>query len=419
MLTPVELGRRLRTARESCGLTQDDVATELGVSRPTVAQLELGNRGVSGIELGKLAFLFGRDMRELLADEYDDGDPLGALFRSETEVSGDDGVVRKLRECVALGRELTNLERLVGIDRDVSIAATYPLPAPRTRWDAIEQGARVAEEERRRLGLGAGPAPELDELLETQGVRTALVDLPGDVSGLTISDPRIGLFVVANETQHASRRRFSFAHEYAHVLLDRARFGMVSRGSKRDELVEVRANSFAACFLMPEEGVFAFIANLGKGRPARMQLDIFDGEQSVQAEMRTAPSSQDLQVYDLVLLAHHFDVSRATALYRLKNLRVIKQQQFEDLRVAEANHGQKIATALALPSLDHAEARAAFRRRFLGLALEALRRGEITRSKLEELGAMQGVAKDDVSRLLAETGLDGMGPADVAIPDGG
>src|SRR5271154_1581858 len=98
MVTAAELGRRLKAARESCGLTQDDVAAELELSRSTVAQIELGNRGVSGIELGKLAFLFGRDMREFLATEYLDADPLGVLFRSETEVSGSDVVVGKLRE---------------------------------------------------------------------------------------------------------------------------------------------------------------------------------------------------------------------------------------------------------------------------------------------------------------------------------
>jgi hypothetical protein len=102
----------------------------------------------------------------------------------------------------------------------------------------------------------------------------------------------------------------------------------------------------------------------------------------------------------------------------LKNLRILKQQEFEALRLADEKHGQEVAKALALPSPDQAEARAAFRRRFLGLALEALRRGAITRSKLEELGAMQGVAKDDVSRLLTETGLDDAEPADVTIPDG-
>lgn len=417
MLTPAELGRRLKAARESCGLTQDEVAAELSVSRSTVAQIELGNRGVSGIELGKLAYLFGRDMREFLAAEYQDADPLGALFRSETEVSGSDVVVRKLRECVALGRELTNLERLVGIDRDVSIAATYQLAAPRSRWEAIEQGSRIAEEERRRLGLGAGPAPDLGELLETQGVRTALVKLPDDVSGLTISDERIGLFVVANEDHHVWRRRFSFAHEFAHVLLDRARFGMVSRGSKRDDLVEVRANSFAACFLMPSEGVHQFIATLGKGKPTRMQLDVFDDAQPVPVETRTDPSSQAIQIYDLVQLAYHFGVSRMTALYRLKNLRLLKQAEFENLRAADEQRGDGVARALRLVPPDHEALRGAFRHRFLGLALEAFRREQITRSKLEELAAMMDVSKREVNALLEETGLEGVDEVDVSLPD--
>ncbi len=416
MVTAAELGRRLRAARESCGLTQDDVATDLSLSRSTVAQIELGNRGVSGIELGKLAFLFGRDMREFLAAEYEEADPLGALFRTETEVSGDD-VVRKLRECVALGRELTNLERLVGIDRDASIAATYQLGPPRNRWDAIEQGARIADEERRRVGLGAGAAPDLDELLETQGVRTALVQLPDDVSGLTIRDSRIGLFVVANTDHHVWRRRFTFAHEYAHVHLDRARFGMVSRGSKRDDLIEVRANSFAACFLMPSDGVHQFVATLGKGRPTRAQLEVFDGEQPVAVETRTDPSSQVIQIYDLVQLAHHFGVSRATALYRLKNLRLLKPNEFEALRTADEKHGEGVARALQLPSPDHEALRTAFRRRFLGLALEAFRREQITGTKLEELARMVDVSKEELGALLEETGLESIERIDVALPD--
>ena len=55
-----ELGRRLRVARESCGLTQEDVAKHLGVSRPTVAQMELGNRAVTSLELDKLAYFLSR-----------------------------------------------------------------------------------------------------------------------------------------------------------------------------------------------------------------------------------------------------------------------------------------------------------------------------------------------------------------------
>lgn len=409
MISAEELGRRLRAARESCGLTQDDVASELGIARSSVAQIELGNRGVGGLELGKLAHLFGRDMRDLVAVEYPEADPIGALLRAEVQVAGADVVVRKLRECVALGRELSSLERLVGIDREVSLAATYQLAPPRTRWDAIDQGVRIADEERRRLGLGATPAPDLAELLETQGVRTALVKLPDDVSGLTISDPRIGLFVVANERHHLRRRVFSFAHEYAHVLLDRSNFGLISRASKRDELLEVRANSFAACFLMPSEGVHQFMGNLGKGRPSRLQFDVFDDSDAVSVETRTDPRSQAIQLYDLVQLARHFGVSTQAALYRLKNLRLLKTPEFEALKAADAANGQRVAKLFDWLEPDQDVSRSAFRRRFLGLALEAFRREKIVKAKLVELAKMVGVSKSEITALLDDTGIDGAG----------
>src|SRR2546429_8960590 len=70
----IELGRRIRQARESCGMTQDEVAEKLGVSRPIVVQIEQGKRPVSGIELQTLAYLFARDIRDLLADEFAEDD---------------------------------------------------------------------------------------------------------------------------------------------------------------------------------------------------------------------------------------------------------------------------------------------------------------------------------------------------------
>jgi DNA-binding XRE family transcriptional regulator len=210
-------------------MTQEDAATHIGVSRPTFVQIEAGNRSVSSLELDKLAYLFGRDIREFVADTFHEEDALTALFRAQSAVVGEPEVLDKLRECMALGRELTNLERLVGIDRDLSAMATYAFPAPRTRWEAIQQGQRLADAERRRLGIGFAPLPDVSELLESQGVRTALVELPDDVSGLTLSDRKVGLFVVANGAHHHLRRRFSFTHEYAHVLADRDRFGLSQR----------------------------------------------------------------------------------------------------------------------------------------------------------------------------------------------
>ena len=246
-----ELGRRIRVAREARGLTQDDVAQHLGLSRPTVAQMELGNRAVTSLELDQLARWFGRDLREFVADDFREQDALGALFRADEAVIQQPHVIDALRNCATLGREVTNLEQLLGIDREGVAAAVYPSPMPRSRWQAVQQGERVASQERRRLGLGIAPVGSISELLETQGVRTALIDLPDDVSGLTMADPAIGVFIVANREHHAVRRRFSLAHEYAHALLDRDRLGTVSRTTERNDLVEVRADTSQPRFSFP------------------------------------------------------------------------------------------------------------------------------------------------------------------------
>lgn len=411
-VSPQEMGRRLRAARESCGMTQEDVARRLGVSRPTVAQMELGNRASTSIELDKLAYLFGRDIREFVADSFEEEDALAVLFRAEPEIANHEDVADSLRACIALGREVTNLEGLLGIDRDLSGAVTYDVVAPRSRWDAIQQGERAAEQERRRQGLGWAPAPPLPELLETQGVRTGIVDLPEEISGITISNQSVGLFIVANRQHVPARRRFSFAHEYAHVLFDRRMKGIVTRSSDRDELVEVRANAFAAAFLMPPEGIRQFVNALGKGQPSRAIAQVFDEAGAVQAEGRAAPGSQDIQLYDVVHLAHYFGVSRLAALFRLRNLKLLTQGEFDQLKAADdAGYGSELALLLNLPDSEGADDKDGFRHRVLSLALEAYRRELITRSKFVEVSVLLSMGEAEVSELLQQAGLGNGAPA--------
>lgn len=399
-------------------MTQEEVAGALGVSRATVTQMELGKRSVSSLELDRLAYLYGRDIREFLAREFRERDALSALFRAEADAAEQREMLERVRACMALRRELTSLERLLGIDRDLSAAATYPMSQPRNRWDAIQQGQRIADEERRRLGLGWAPAPELTNILETQGVRTGLVELPDDISGLTLTDPGVGLFIVVNRDHHIRRRRFSFAHEYAHVLLDRDALGMVSRASERDDLLEVRANAFGASFLMPERGVREYTAALGKGKPSRANAKVFDEADALAVEGRTAPGTQEIQLYDVVQMAHHFGVSVIAALYRLRNLRLITDPQLERLKEQDRDGlANQIAALLELEEPQHDEARNWFKRRVLGMALEAYRREAITRAKLKELAEMVAAPTDELERLLAEIDVDDSGEGDVLLPD--
>lgn len=407
-LTKEELGRRIRSAREGCGLTQEQLGEPAGLSRLAVGQIEAGTRSVSSIELERIAYALGRDIKSFFAESFAQHDALAALFRSDDASAEQTELLRALRDSLALGREMTTLERLLEIDRAQLLTAAYELPVPSSRWDAIQQGQKIAAEDRQRLGLGVSPVTKLGELLEAQGVRTGTVNLPNNISGLTLSDEAIGVFVVINADHAELRRRFSLAHEYAHVLLDRDRFGAISRAENRADLLEVRANAFAAEFLTPAEAVTQFVQALGKGSASRTHVAVFDEAEAVQVEQRATPGSQEIQLYDVVLLAHHFGVSRISALYRLKNLRLIDEREFQHLKAKEdAGAGKAIADFLAAPEHSREDSsRDDFRRRFLGLAMEAYRREEITRSKFVELATMVGMRRNDVQAALSSANLD-------------
>jgi len=385
-----EIGRRLRAAREAASLTQEQAGGRIGLSRSAIAQIELGNRSVSSIELDRLGFLYGRDIRDFFSEEFAREDSLLALFRADPDIAAQPETGDALRRCVALGRELTNLERLVGVLDESLCAVRYAVPEPRFRYEAIKQGAGLADQERRRLSLGDAPIEDISELLQRQGIRTGMIDLPGDVSGLSFFDRKIGPFAIANRRERIVRRTFSFAHEYAHVLVDCDSRGIISRAGDRDGLREVRANAFAANLLLPEAGVRQFLAELGKGGESRLFVETpTDDDQATALEARGGSATQEIRLHQVALLAHHFRTSRAMVLYRLRNLQLVSERQLKALLEQEqCGRGREIARLLQLPEPDHALERNRFRPRFLTLALEAFAQEKITRSKLEELFAI-------------------------------
>jgi Zn-dependent peptidase ImmA (M78 family)/transcriptional regulator with XRE-family HTH domain len=424
-ITPQVLAARLRATREAAGLTQEAVARHLELPRSSLAQIELGNRTVTGLELDALARLYARSLEELLAEEFLPGDSLVAIFRAEASFADSGEVAKAVSDSVALARELANLEDLLGIDRAALRAPSYADSTPHSKWQGIDQGTRAASAERRRLNLGELPLGDLEDLLRSQGARTALLELPQDVSGFTLMEPSLSFLVVANRQHPALRARFSWVHEYAHLLFDRHRKGMISRESGRADLPEVRANAFAAAFLIPELGAREFLAGIGKGQPSRDKWTVFDEGDVISAEVRAEPGSQTVQLYDVVLLAHHFGVSRLAALYRLRNLRLISQGELEVLlREEQEGRGREIERSLCLPGTrDESDKRMAspkdFQSRFLALAIEAYRREKISSGKLSELASMAGFSSSALARVLQAAGLDDEKPdSEVLLPKG-
>ena len=417
-VSPAVLASRLRQSRESVGLTQSQVEEQLPLPRNARAQSEAGERQVRSTELHALAQLYGREMAEFFQPEFDSNSPLLALFREQLGAELQPALLQTAGRFLELGRRLDRLERDLRFARHPSAPVAREAAAePRGIMDAVRQGEALADRERGRLGLGTQPVADLAELLETQGVRTLAAELPEGVDGMTLHAPEISPFVVVGAGGVIGRRRFSLAHEYAHVLLDRARGWMVSRRENQKDLREVRANAFASSFLMPAAGVEEFMHGLGKPR-RRNTSAVYEGD-GLRSVRNTEPGEiSEVQAFDVVQLAAYFQVSREAALFRLANLDFVKPGDRDGLQNQVRERGAELARLMGVrEEVDGQESMAASRHRLFGLLLEALRREEVSRRWALESIRMAGFEAEDFEQAIEAAGLQDP-PADVLLPEG-
>jgi transcriptional regulator with XRE-family HTH domain len=71
-----QIGRRIAAMRKIKGLSQVDLANSVKISRPSLTQIELGNRRIDVIELHNLSRVLGFSIDDLLSDEYDNNQKL-------------------------------------------------------------------------------------------------------------------------------------------------------------------------------------------------------------------------------------------------------------------------------------------------------------------------------------------------------
>ncbi len=367
-----DLGRRIARARERRGLTQAQLAQAVDLSQSAISRIESGVRAVDSLELARIAAEIGVSVLELL-EERPLPDELLA-FAGRLQAARAPGAVDRARRRVT---ELLELHRLLS-DLGVPPERAPEIPiSPLSRGGrAIDQGAELARRARTHLGLGDEPLPDLVELLEERlGVHVAVEPLPEGVEGLCIRLEDFCLALVRSQPV-VGRERFTLAHELGHLLAGDAEPLHLDEQLFGQGLQEIRANAFAAHFLMPEAGL----------------------------RKRVRGRSVDGQV--VCELQYAFGVSLEALLWHLRNLSLIDEPTQRELQAS----GPK-ALALRYGYLTDWEASYRVRpprrppARLLRRAVQAYVRGLIG---VEVLADLLGRDPEDVRRDLEDAGI---GPA--------
>lgn len=401
-IEPTVLGRKLAEAGSSSGLTQDQVAASLAVPRTAIVQMEAGRRAVSTLELAEMAKLYRRHV----ADFFDESlpteeDPLVALGRISDALRDDPTTAASIRRCVQLFREGALLESELGREQAAQ-PPNYATPAS-TQAVAAAQGIDAAARERNRLGLGDAPVADMCRLVSEQGIWATSIALTDGVSGLFLNHSSIGLAIVVNRDHPLPRKRFSFAHEYAHSLFDRDRVATVTARTNASEFVERRANAFAAAFLMPKGGVESVLRGLQKGGPSRRSFVSYDvaNEGRQDSEERATPGTQGLTFREVAGVAAHFGASYDAACYRLRELGYVNERELAEL-LEQKDVGREYVEFLGGGKQNSDDKNKELVAQLIPLVLEAYAREVVSRGKVRELAGMMGLTENDVLKFANE-----------------
>lgn len=232
------IGRRVREARERRGLSQRELADEVGIDRSAMNKVETGVRKVSALELSHIAQALEERIEWFLADA-----PQPVISRRNLQEPGAPNP--------AIDLQVERLARHVEFVVDqgaIDLTSVDPVESPASN-DAAEAAAGVARE---LVGLGqTSAALNISKLVESLGLLTFTVELGESADGASLLLASGGITVV-NGSLQVGRRRLTLAHELGHYLFaDEYQIDWPGHRSGR----EARIDRFARAFLLPAEAL--------------------------------------------------------------------------------------------------------------------------------------------------------------------
>jgi Zn-dependent peptidase ImmA (M78 family)/DNA-binding XRE family transcriptional regulator len=222
------------------------------MARTTLVAIEKGDREPRPEELVALARLYGVSVHSLLRPTAVKVEIVGQFRKKGRALANDKDAVAALAILHDIAAAYVELEKRLN-----KVSHTdYPPERKIGRGRVTQQAEEVAAELRARLGLGLGSVTDLEGILELElGVRIFVRPLPSSVSGVYAYHPELGACIVLNKLHPQSRRRWTLAHELAHLMTTRFEPSVALVNETRKSPDDVFADAFAAAFLMPSATV--------------------------------------------------------------------------------------------------------------------------------------------------------------------
>lgn len=328
------IGDKIRRYREQLELSLQELATSTGIPVERLERCEAGKQEPTGDEILILADFFRCDYKFFISNErlapFEQTDQLYRRYGKEFSKSDRRNVQDFLFLCEC---EEFLLRELGGAKN------RQPFSFQKMGKFYKAHGEQAAAQLRRHLGYGPNMVVmNIYEDIRCIGVHVFRRKLGNsNISGLFIRHPTAGKCVLVNYSEDVYRQRFTAAHECAHTILDEEEDVIVSFTRwKTDDLVEIRANTFASRYLMPPEF------------------------------LRQIPEPTAWDSGKVIRWANQMKVSTEALVYALRDARLIDEQVAQALKGARVPPEAKVDPEIPVDLLERSKER---KRQLLAMGL--------------------------------------------------
>jgi len=243
----MDIGRRLKIAREAIGYTLKQASQESKIGESSISEFENSKREPKFSQLSKLAEIYRKTVEFFFSDES----PIENLMLWRDAPSIDEEIKQTESEFRQLCEQYHNLELLMCAKRSIR------LPQPEvTKPEEFNctQANLLAEKTQKEFLLGDIPSMSLKQTLEEK-YYVKIFHLGFSGSAISTRSEQFGPAILLNRRNKLWRRNFDLAHELFHLLT----WGIFRTGAPEStepsQVEEKFANGFASRLLLPTDSV--------------------------------------------------------------------------------------------------------------------------------------------------------------------